>query len=80
MLSSSNTDNISLRYILSSLIYLAQNMQLHVVVEGVETREQIDFLKEIGNHYVQGYYFSKPVETMIYEGMLKKEQINKKKR
>lgn len=63
------------RYILSSLIYLAQNMQLHVVVEGVETREQIDFLKEIGNHYVQGYYFSKPVETKIYEGMLKKEEI-----
>ena len=68
------------RYILSSLIYLAQNMQLHVVVEGVETREQIDFLKEIGNHYVQGYYFSKPVETMVYEGMLKKEEINRMKK
>lgn len=68
------------RYILSSLIYLAQNMQLHVVVEGVETREQIDFLKEIGNHYVQGYYFSKPVETMVYEGMLKKEEINQMKK
>ena len=68
------------RYILSSLIYLAQNMQLHVVVEGVETREQINFLKEIGNHYVQGYYFSKPVETMIYEGMLKKEKINRMKK
>ena len=67
------------RYILSSLIYLAQNMQLHVVVEGVETREQIEFLKEIGNHYVQGYYFSKPVETKIYEGMLKKEELNQKK-
>lgn len=68
------------RYILSSLIYLAQNMKLHVVVEGVETREQIDFLKQIGNHYVQGYYFSKPVETMVYEGMLKKEEIDKKQK
>uniref|UniRef100_UPI0040573F71 EAL domain-containing protein n=1 Tax=Agathobacter sp. TaxID=2021311 RepID=UPI0040573F71 len=68
------------RYILSSLICLAQNMQLCVVVEGVETREQINFLKEIGNHYVQGYYFSKPVETKIYEGMLKNEQINEKQK
>ena len=68
------------RYILSSLINLAQNMQLHVVVEGVETKEQIDFLKQIGNHYVQGYYFSKPVETKIYEGMLKKDELNQKKK
>ena len=33
----------------------------HIVAEGVETKEQADFLTESGVNYLQGYYFSKPV-------------------
>lgn len=58
------------RYILQTLIALAQNMQLDVVVEGVETKEQVEFLKETGNFSVQGYYFSKPVPDATYKEML----------
>ena len=60
------------RYILESLIRIAQNMQLKVVVEGTETQEQVKFLKSIGNVCAQGYYYAKPVEAEEYAKMLAK--------
>ncbi len=62
------------RYILHTLINLAQNMQLKVVMEGVETKEQVEFLRDIGSYYVQGYYYSRPVDIATYEAMLEKER------
>lgn len=62
-------------YILQTLISLAQNMKLLVVVEGVETKVQVEFLKDIGSYYAQGYYFSKPVEISVYESMLKENKV-----
>lgn len=61
-------------YILQTLISLAQNMKLLVVVEGVETKVQVEFLRGIGSYYAQGYYFSKPVEKDTYESMLKENR------
>ena len=61
-------------YILQTLISLAQNMKLLVVVEGVETKVQVEFLRGIGSYYAQGYYFSKPVESATYESMLKENK------
>ena len=60
--------------ILKTLITLALSLNLVVVVEGVETKEQVDFLRVIGNQYVQGYYFSKPVDCETYEEMLKQNR------
>jgi len=57
------------RMILKTLITLCQSIHLKVVVEGVETKEQQDFLKEIGNCHAQGYYFSKPVDRDTYMQM-----------
>ena len=39
---------------------LARWMNLGVVAEGVETREQLERLREIGCDYVQGYFFARP--------------------
>jgi diguanylate cyclase (GGDEF)-like protein/PAS domain S-box-containing protein len=47
--------------IVSSVIQLANGLGLRVVAEGVETREQLDFLRENGCREVQGFYFSYPV-------------------
>ncbi|MCM1064970.1 MAG: bifunctional diguanylate cyclase/phosphodiesterase [Eubacterium sp.] len=47
----------ALRYTVSMM----QELDKHIVAEGVETREQRDILEELGCHYLQGYYFSKPV-------------------
>jgi diguanylate cyclase (GGDEF)-like protein/PAS domain S-box-containing protein len=47
--------------IVSSVISLANGLGLRVVAEGVETKEQLDFLRENGCREVQGFYFSYPV-------------------
>ena len=46
---------------------LARWMDLSVVAEGVETREQFEQLREIGCDYVQGYYFAKPMSAEEFE-------------
>ena len=70
MLCGCGEDEEKSRNILKTLIKLAQRLQLDVVVEGVETKEQVDFLREVGNCQVQGYYFSKPVPSKQYISML----------
>lgn len=44
-----------------------------VVVEGVETKEQRDFLESIGCTYVQGYYFARPMPVEAYEKVIEEE-------
>ncbi len=47
--------------ITQSIINLAKNMNLDVIAEGVETKEQEDFLRENGCRLAQGYLYSKPI-------------------
>ncbi len=47
--------------IIQFVIMLAKWLNLPVVAEGVETEEQLNFLKTIGCTYAQGYYYSKPL-------------------
>ena len=47
--------------ILRSVIQLADKMQIAVIAEGVETREQIELLRKMGCVYGQGYYYYRPV-------------------
>ena len=47
-------------------------MGLSVVAEGVETREQLERLREIGCDYVQGYYFARPMPCGDFEQLIKK--------
>lgn len=65
-----------LRFIMS----LARWMNLSVVAEGVETREQLERLRETGCDYVQGYYFARPMPCEEFEKLLQKqhEQASKK--
>lgn len=47
--------------ILSSVVQMAKSLKTDIVVEGVETDKQIEFLKGIGCNVIQGYYFSRPM-------------------
>ncbi|MEG2086209.1 MAG: EAL domain-containing protein [Clostridia bacterium] len=47
--------------ILSSVIRMAKWLNLHVVTEGIETKQQADFLRSIGCKEGQGYYYAKPM-------------------
>ena len=48
------------RLILKDLVHLAKALKLHTLIEGVETEEQLEFIKEIGCELVQGFYYHKP--------------------
>lgn len=63
-------DQTKSRSIMQSLLELAQKLNLFVVVEGVETADQVNFLRNTGSCCVQGYYYSKPVPSDIFEVML----------
>ena len=56
--------------IVRSVIELAQGLNLRVVAEGVETKQQLDFLKEQNCKEVQGFYFGFPVPPVEFEKLL----------
>ena len=60
--------------IVRSIISLAHNMKLTVVAEGVETREQLDFLIQDNCDQIQGYFYSPPVSFSDFKRMLPKPQ------
>ncbi len=49
--------------IVEAIIAMAHSLQLEVVAEGVETKEQFEFLRTLGCDQIQGYYFSKPIPS-----------------
>ena len=50
------------KYLLESVLSLADKLGVETVAEGVETQEQYELLRDMGIDYIQGYYFSKPLE------------------
>jgi len=56
--------------IAAAIIAMARNLNLKVMAEGVETPEQLDFLRRQGCHAYQGYLFSRPVPADQFARML----------
>ncbi len=56
--------------IVSAIIAMAKELKVSTLAEGVETEEQLDFLIGKGCDYIQGYYFSKPLETNAFTQFL----------
>lgn len=50
--------------IVKTVLALAENLDLSVVAEGVETIAQLEGLRQLGCRYIQGYYFSKPLPSV----------------
>lgn len=48
-------------WILQKIIEMAEGLNIRVLCEGVETKEQVELLGKLGCKYVQGYYYSKPL-------------------
>ncbi len=59
------------RKILKALIDMAHTLNLKVVVEGVEIHSQVEFLRQFEDCSLQGYYYSRPVLTEVFEEMMK---------
>ncbi|MGI6200076.1 MAG: EAL domain-containing protein [Christensenellales bacterium] len=63
------------RGILRFIMDMAMTMGLSVVAEGVETREQLEYLREIGCTYVQGFYFAKPMPMSQFEELFRTGEV-----
>ncbi len=53
--------------ITSAIIHLGKSLGLEVVAEGVENKQQVEFLANANCHKIQGYYFSKPISSSELE-------------
>ncbi len=56
--------------IVESIMGMTKALELPVIVEGVETEEQITFLQNLGCRYAQGYYFYRPIGVQEFEKLL----------
>jgi predicted signal transduction protein with EAL and GGDEF domain len=65
------TENSEDRAMVKAIVSLAHAMGFQTVVEGVETAEQLEFLKPLGCGYVQGFYYSKPLSAVEFGELLK---------
>jgi len=67
----SSNDSIT---IVSAIIAMAKELNVNVLAEGVETIEQLQFLKNKGCDFMQGYYFSKPVDAKAFTALLQEHR------
>jgi len=67
------------RDILYHIILMAQSLKIPIIVEGVETQEQADFLMRQRCDQVQGYLFARPMCEKDYAEMLMKEDLMREK-
>ncbi|MCW8932139.1 MAG: EAL domain-containing protein, partial [Gammaproteobacteria bacterium] len=59
------------RALINATIAMSHGLNLKVVAEGVETQEQLDYLKQLNCDYAQGYLFSKPITADNFIRLLK---------
>ena len=60
--------------VLKDVINLGKHLDLQIIMEGVETKEQVRLLKTIGCDIAQGYYYSKPVSIEEFEILLEEQE------
>lgn len=53
-----------------AIVAMSHALRLNVVAEGIETKKQLVFLKELGCEEAQGYFFSKPVSAEEFKALL----------
>ncbi|RKZ43737.1 MAG: hypothetical protein DRQ58_12200, partial [Gammaproteobacteria bacterium] len=60
--------------IVDTIIVMAKHLGMEVIAEGVETTEQVEFLRAHNCAFFQGYYFSKPLPVEEFVTLLLKQQ------
>jgi len=61
------------RAIVTTIIEMAHQLNMHVLAEGVETKEQVHFLQELNCDQAQGFYFSEPIPQSQIEELLMRQ-------
>ena len=60
------------KIIVANSIKMSKELGMKTIAEGVETKEQAEFLRNAGCDIAQGYYYSKPIPTEEFEGILER--------
>ncbi len=56
-----NTQKPKMEKFVENIIRMFKDMDMEIVVEGIETKEMVEHFSELGCDYIQGYFFSKPI-------------------
>ncbi len=57
--------------IVTAIVNLARSLGMKTIAEGVETKEQLDFLRTRGGDEIQGYFFSNPLPAGEFEAFVR---------
>ena len=68
-----NIGDLKMDIIIKSTINMANELGMKIVAEGVENKNQVEFLIKNNCSIAQGYYYSKPLDKLNYFKLLKKE-------
>lgn len=63
------------RNIVISVIDMAKRLGVHTLAEGVETKEQVEFLKEAGCEELQGFFFSRPIPLDELDALMARTEV-----
>lgn len=58
--------------VLGGILELGRGLGFNIVVEGTETREEVDVVRKMGCDAIQGFYFSRPAPALLIPGIVKK--------
>ena len=62
------------RAIVAAIVNLAHSLRMEVVAEGVETVEQLEYMRSVGCDLVQGYYYGRPMAATQFEDFIARER------
>ena len=68
-------ENPRAQKVIEGAVRMIKTLGVKVVTEGVETREQAEFLRKCGADLAQGYFFSRPVTVATFEQLLQKKTL-----
>ena len=68
--------DLKAKFVVKAIVNLAHELDLFVVAEGVETKEQLEEMAALNVDYIQGYYFSKPLPADEYVKFLSEHRNN----
>lgn len=69
-------NNSKIKRVLEGMTKIMHSMNLNIVSEGIETKEQLDAMLDLGIEYIQGYYFSKPLPKTEFMEFLHVHNMN----
>ena len=62
------------KYVMDAAMHMIQGMELQIVSEGIEEKEQYKTMEALGIDYIQGFYFSRPVEKSAFIELIKQRR------